>query len=98
MSNPGGPIILTLESYVEQNLTLILKASSEDAFNTAFDNFYSKELKDITFNGKKISRDQYKKQILAASNANNTVSFGGIVTVLSANNSSDVVSLLVTRN
>lgn len=81
MSNPGGPIILPLTTYVERSLTNILKASSDDAFNTAFDDFYSKELKEIVFNGKKLSRDHYKQQIKAASNARNTVTFGGIVSV-----------------
>ncbi|KLO11634.1 hypothetical protein SCHPADRAFT_941860 [Schizopora paradoxa] len=79
--NPGGPIILPLTTYVERSLTSILKASSDDAFSTAFDDFYSKELKEITFNGKKLSREHYKQQIKAASNARNTVTFGGIVSV-----------------
>jgi len=84
MSNTSGPIILALTSYVEQGLTTILKASSDHAFDAAFDGFFSKELKDIMFNGKKLSREKYKEQMKSASNVNNTVSFEGIVSVLSS--------------
>ncbi len=83
MSNTSGPIILALTSYAEQGLTSILKASSDHAFDAAFDGFFSKELKDIMFNGKKLSREKYKEQMKSASNTNNTVSFEGIVSVLS---------------
>ncbi len=83
MSNPGGPIILPLTTYVEQSLTSMLQTStSDDAFTTAFDAFFSKEMKDITFNGKKLTRDKYMAQMKAASNARNTVTFGGIVNML----------------
>ncbi len=94
-SNPGGPIILPLPTYVERSLTSILKpeASSNDdsdAFNTAFDGFFSHDLKDAVFNGKKLSREKFKEQIRAASNANNTVSFGGIVSVPSSSANTNV--------
>ena len=82
MSTPGGPIKLTLTSYVENHLTTILKAGSNEDFNTAFDNFFSEELREITFNGKKLSREAYKKQLGEAARADNTVSFPGIVTAL----------------
>jgi len=90
-SNPGGPIILPLPTYVERSLTSILKASSsDDAFNTMFDGFFSHDLKDAVFNGKKLSREKFKEQIRAASNVNNTVSFGGIVSVPSSSANTNV--------
>ncbi len=59
-------------------------------FNTAFDGFFSHDLKDAVFNGKKLSREKFKEQIRAASNANNTVSFGGIVSVPSSSANTNV--------
>ena len=60
---PGRPV--SLQTFIENSLTSIYKAVSNDDFNTAFDDFYAQSLSDTTLNGQKLSRAQYKNTISA---------------------------------
>jgi len=50
-------------TWAQQRITAIYQAQGQDAFNSAFDAFISKNVQTITFNGETLTRDQYKQQI-----------------------------------
>jgi len=55
-------VLPPLTTWTEEHLTTLIQASTQDAFDTAFDNFISQNV-DITFNGAPLTRDQYKQQV-----------------------------------
>ncbi|KAJ7145724.1 hypothetical protein C8R44DRAFT_755751 [Mycena epipterygia] len=52
----------SLRIWAEQHLSSIIKATTQTAFDAAFDGFLSKSAT-VTVNGKHVSRDEYKKQL-----------------------------------
>jgi len=83
-----GPEIIPLPSFVQFGLTAIYEAKTLDDFNSAFDRFFAQNMKSITFNGQKLTRDQYKSKIRGEqplANAASSVAFGGVVTDSSDN-------------
>ena len=50
-------------AWIQQRLTTLYQASTQDDFNDAFDAFISKKATSFTLNGQKLSRDQYKQKI-----------------------------------
>ncbi|KZT05063.1 uncharacterized protein LAESUDRAFT_715119 [Laetiporus sulphureus 93-53] len=58
-----GPVIIPLSAWAEDSISAIYKASSQSAFDSAFDEFLHKDAQ-ITFNGKQLTRDQYREQLL----------------------------------
>ena len=79
----GLPVLLTLDSWVQQHITTVYSAKTADDFNTAFDAFISQNVV-IKVNGKPMSRDQYKTLIMGEIKNDDgaDISFNGIVTVL----------------
>ena len=79
----GLPVLLTLDSWVQQHITTVYSAKTADDFNTAFDAFISQNVI-IKVNGKPMSRDQYKTLIMGEIKNDDgaDISFNGIVTVL----------------
>ena len=79
----GLPVLLTLDSWVQQHITTVYSAKTVDDFNTAFDAFMSQNVI-IKVNGKPMSRDQYKTLIMGEIKNDDgaDISFNGIVTVL----------------
>ena len=79
----GLPVLLTLDSWVQQHITTLYSAKTADDFNTAFDAFISQNVI-IKVNGKPMSRDQYKTLIMGEIKNDDgaDISFNGIVTVL----------------
>ncbi|KAI0705978.1 hypothetical protein C8T65DRAFT_696295 [Cerioporus squamosus] len=77
------PILLTLDSWVQQHITSLYSAKTSDDFNSAFDAFISQNVT-IKVNGKPMSRDQYKALIMGEIKNDDgaTVAFNGTVTVL----------------
>ena len=63
MSTTQAPIILLLPDWVQQHLTTLYAAKTDDDFNRAFDAFVAQEPGTIVVNGKHLDRAQYKKQI-----------------------------------
>ncbi|KAK7677882.1 hypothetical protein QCA50_019194 [Cerrena zonata] len=55
-------VLLPLSTWAQQHITAIYQAVKAADFDAAFDAFISKDVK-ITFNGKSITRDQYKQSI-----------------------------------
>lgn len=52
----------TLSVFAENNLKAIYQATKQKAFDDAFDAFFAQDV-DITVNGRKISREEYKQQL-----------------------------------
>ncbi|EKM52786.1 uncharacterized protein PHACADRAFT_261414 [Phanerochaete carnosa HHB-10118-sp] len=77
-----GPVILTLDSWVEQHLQEVLTAKSQTAFDDAFDAFVALDAS-ITVNGQHMSRAEYKKTLWndEAHETSGTVTFKGTVAV-----------------
>ncbi|KAJ6479022.1 hypothetical protein C8R45DRAFT_832855, partial [Mycena sanguinolenta] len=75
---PHGP--KPLNDWAQQHLSAILKATTQTEFDSAFDAFVSKNAT-ITVNGKKVSRDEYQKQLQGEGfdEAGATVQFSGAV-------------------
>ncbi|KAJ6542800.1 hypothetical protein B0H19DRAFT_1171954 [Mycena capillaripes] len=92
-------VLPPLKTWAEQHLSSIIKATTETAFDSAFEAFLSKHVT-ITVNGKNVSRDEYKKQLQGEGfdEAGATVEFSGAVEIPSENNSiqSGVVGLFYT--
>ncbi|KII89973.1 hypothetical protein PLICRDRAFT_108160 [Plicaturopsis crispa FD-325 SS-3] len=55
-------VLPPLRIWAQERLSAVLKATTQSAFDEAFDNFLSKHV-NITVNGVHLSRDQYKKQL-----------------------------------
>ncbi|KAJ6479033.1 hypothetical protein C8R45DRAFT_1156552 [Mycena sanguinolenta] len=55
-------VLPPLNDWAQQHLFAILKATTQTEFDSAFDAFLSKNAT-ITVNGKKVSRDEYQKQL-----------------------------------
>ncbi len=75
-----GPEILPLPAFVQLGLTAIYQSTTIDNFNAAFDSVFAKSLKDITFNGQTLTRDQYKTKIRTGqplARPASSVTFGG---------------------
>ncbi|KLO11633.1 hypothetical protein SCHPADRAFT_854963 [Schizopora paradoxa] len=88
-----GPEIPPLTAFVQLGLTAVYEASSLDDFNSAFDSVFAQSLKDITFNGQKLSRDEYKTKIRSQqplATPASSVTFGGTVTDSTDNNTGNV--------
>jgi hypothetical protein len=75
-----GPVLPPLPEWVEGRLTAIYQAKSRDDFDTAFDEFISKDV-EITVNGAKTTREQYKQTLEQQRFLENhaTLKFDGIV-------------------
>ncbi|EJD04712.1 uncharacterized protein FOMMEDRAFT_166546 [Fomitiporia mediterranea MF3/22] len=56
-------VLPPLKSWAEQRLTAIISAKTQADFDQAFDNFVAKNVKEILFNGERLSRDQYKDKL-----------------------------------
>ncbi|KAF7306231.1 hypothetical protein MIND_00413700 [Mycena indigotica] len=71
-----------LQAWAEQHLSAILKATTADDFDTAFESFVAKHAT-IAVNGKSVSREEYKKQLQGEgfNEAGAEVSFSGAVEV-----------------
>jgi hypothetical protein len=87
-------VLPPLRSWAEQHLSSIIKATTQTAFDSAFEAFLSKHAT-ITVNGKKVSRDEYKKQLQGEGfdEAGAIVQFSGAVEVPSESNSIQVSTL-----
>jgi len=55
-------VLPPLTTWAEQHLTSLLQAGTQGDFDQVFDSFISQDV-DITFNGSKLTRDQYKQQL-----------------------------------
>lgn len=76
-------VLPPLTDWAEGHLSAILKATTEAHFDSAFDAFISNHV-NITVNGKPLSREQYKQQLLGESAVNKqsaSVQFSGTVEV-----------------
>ncbi|KAJ7725303.1 hypothetical protein DFH07DRAFT_854181 [Mycena maculata] len=75
-------VLPPLRTWAEQHLSAIIKATSQAAFESAFDGFLSKNAT-VTVNGKHVSREQYKQQLQGEGfdEAGAFVTFGGAVEV-----------------
>ncbi|EED80209.1 predicted protein [Postia placenta Mad-698-R] len=62
-TNPGGPEIVPLTLWTENHITAIYKATNRADFDKAFDEFIDKNAQ-ITLNGRKIGREEYKLQLV----------------------------------
>ena len=58
----GIPIILPLDTWAENGLQTIFSATTQSAFNSAFDAFFSQKV-EIVVNGHHVSREHYKAAI-----------------------------------
>ncbi|KIK65093.1 hypothetical protein GYMLUDRAFT_160159 [Collybiopsis luxurians FD-317 M1] len=75
-------VLPQLGPWAEGHLQSIIQATNQKDFDDAFDAFFAKEVQ-VTFNGAKISRDDYKKQLRgeAFDEVGAVVTFNGITTV-----------------
>ncbi|KAJ7128374.1 hypothetical protein C8R44DRAFT_700938 [Mycena epipterygia] len=55
-------VLPPLKTWAQQHMSAIIKATTQTAFDAAFDGFLSKHAT-TTVNGKHISRDEYKEQL-----------------------------------
>ena len=62
MSKAGGVEIPTLDEWAKQRLTAVVTAKTQQSYDKAFDAFISQNVR-ITFNGKSLTRDEYKRRI-----------------------------------
>ena len=74
--------IINLTTFSENGLKAVYTSMTEKAFDAAFDNLYSMHL-DVMFNGKKMSRAQFKKELWNETHneRRGTVTFVGAVEV-----------------
>lgn len=61
-------VLPTLTAFTSSRLTAILTAKTAADFNTAFDALFASNV-NIIYNGKQVSRDQYRAQLLGQSSA-----------------------------
>ncbi|KAG2362547.1 hypothetical protein BDR07DRAFT_1609369 [Suillus spraguei] len=61
-------VLPTLTAFTSSRLTAILTAKTATDFNTAFDALFASNV-NVIYNGKQISRDQYRAQLLGQSSA-----------------------------
>ncbi|KAJ7191900.1 hypothetical protein GGX14DRAFT_578627 [Mycena pura] len=89
-------VLPPLQTWAEQHLSAVIKATAQADFDAAFDAFVAASAR-ITVNGKQISRDAYKTLLRGASfdEAGAEVAFGGAVQV-STNLQAGVVGLFYT--
>ncbi|CCL99075.1 uncharacterized protein FIBRA_01087 [Fibroporia radiculosa] len=81
-TNPGGPIILTLTEWAENNISAIYKATTQNAFNSAFNAFVADDAH-ITVNGHELTREKYRQLLQDQTGLENeNVTFSGAVGVL----------------
>jgi hypothetical protein len=76
-------VLPTLTAWTEGHLSSVLQATTSTDFDSAFDDFLSKNVT-ITVNGRHLSRDEYKQQLLGESAVNKestSVKFDGVVEV-----------------
>ncbi|KAJ7145732.1 hypothetical protein C8R44DRAFT_655656 [Mycena epipterygia] len=85
-------VLPPLRTWAEQHLSSIIKATTQTAFDAAFDGFLS-ESATVTVNGKDVSRDEYKKQLQGEGfdEAGAEVTFSGAVEVPADQNSLDSI-------
>ncbi|KAF7373248.1 hypothetical protein MSAN_00533700 [Mycena sanguinolenta] len=92
-------VLPPLKTWAQGHLSSIIKATTQTAFDSAFDAFVSKNAT-ITVNGKKVSRDEYQKQLQGEEfdEAGADVQFNGAVEVPAESNSiqAGVVGLFYT--
>ncbi|KAJ7062295.1 hypothetical protein C8F01DRAFT_127712, partial [Mycena amicta] len=69
-----------LKTWAQQHLTAVLKATTQSAFNTAFDAFIAKDAS-ITVNGKHVTRDAYKRTLEGFEDRSVDVKFNEMVEV-----------------
>ncbi|KAL0579224.1 hypothetical protein V5O48_002786 [Marasmius crinis-equi] len=50
------------DTWAQQHLETLIKASSQADFDSAFDAFISKDVREIVLNGAAVSRDEYKQK------------------------------------
>lgn len=55
-------VLPSLTNWVKQHLTALLKTTTQEDFDAAFNSFISQNVT-ITLNGKHLTRDQYKQQL-----------------------------------
>ncbi len=81
----------SLSDWAEAHIKAIFQATKQEAFDEAFEAFFAKHT-EITVNGKKISRAQYKEQIgnEKGQEVSATVHFPGVVEVPASSNNSTV--------
>ncbi|THG95843.1 hypothetical protein EW026_g5881 [Hermanssonia centrifuga] len=79
----------SLSDWAEAHIKAIFQATKQEAFDEAFEAFFAKHT-EITVNGKKISRAQYKEQIgnEKGQEVSATVHFPGVVEVPASSNNS----------
>jgi hypothetical protein len=80
---PMSIVLPTLDKWVEGRLSAVLKATTQAAFDEAFDDFLAEHVH-VTVNGAHIKREAYKKQLEAEGALNQegaTVKFDGAVVV-----------------
>ena len=51
------------DEWVQQHIQALFQSTTQEEFDTAFDNFFTKSATSFTLNGAKLSRDEYKKKI-----------------------------------
>ncbi|KAJ7448437.1 hypothetical protein B0H11DRAFT_2080853 [Mycena galericulata] len=75
-------VLPPLKTWAQQHLSSIIKATAPAALDSAFDAFLSKHAT-ITVNGKRLSHDEYKKQLQGQGfdEAGAIVTFSGAVEV-----------------
>ncbi len=56
------PLLPTLSTWAQNRLTALFSATTQDDFDTAYENFVAKQVH-ITVNGKHVSRADYKTQL-----------------------------------
>lgn len=56
-------VLPPLNAWAKQRLTALITATTQANFDSAFDNFIAKDIKNTTFNGVSLSRDEYKQQL-----------------------------------
>lgn len=88
-------VLPPLRTWAEQHLSSIIKATTQTAFDAAFDGFLSKSAT-VTVNGKHVSRDEYKKQLQGEGfdEAGAEVTFSGAVEVPADQNNSIQVCMI----
>ena len=61
-------VLPTLTAWTSSRLTAVLTAKTQADFNSAFDALFARDV-NVTFNGKRLSRQQYQAQLLSQSSA-----------------------------
>lgn len=89
----GNVLLLLLPDWVQQHVQEIYTANTPEDFDTAFDAFIAQNAR-IQFNGKPISREEYKKTIRGETTGlpGSAITFTSVVSVQDPN--SELVRLL----